>query len=104
MSIVPPVAVFLLNHPLVDQYDLSTLRSITVGAAPIDEIAINQFNKKFPNVVLQQGWYNRFYGNLVVRQHSGISVRQFKCIKVTYTEGQKCLAGIYDADQFNIPL
>ncbi|XP_066924216.1 uncharacterized protein [Clytia hemisphaerica] len=56
ISIVPPVAVFLLNHPLVDQYDLSSLRSITVGAAPIDEIAINQFNTKFPNVILQQGY------------------------------------------------
>jgi acyl-CoA synthetase (AMP-forming)/AMP-acid ligase II len=34
--IAPPVAVALAKHPLVDDYDLSSLRGIMSGAAPLD--------------------------------------------------------------------
>jgi acyl-CoA synthetase (AMP-forming)/AMP-acid ligase II len=33
--LVPPILVALAKHPLVDQYDLSSLRSIVSGAAPL---------------------------------------------------------------------
>ena len=33
--IVPPIVLFLATHPLVDRYDLSTLRHIQCGAAPL---------------------------------------------------------------------
>jgi acyl-CoA synthetase (AMP-forming)/AMP-acid ligase II len=35
--IAPPVAVALAKHPLIDSFDLSSLRSIMSGAAPLDE-------------------------------------------------------------------
>lgn len=35
--IAPPVAVALAKHPVVDQYDLSSLRVVMSGAAPLDE-------------------------------------------------------------------
>jgi acyl-CoA synthetase (AMP-forming)/AMP-acid ligase II len=35
--IAPPVAVALAKHPMVERYDLSSLRSIMSGAAPLDE-------------------------------------------------------------------
>ncbi len=35
--IAPPVAVALAKHPLVSNYDLSTLRAVLSGAAPLDE-------------------------------------------------------------------
>jgi acyl-CoA synthetase (AMP-forming)/AMP-acid ligase II len=35
--IAPPVAVALAKHPLVDSYDVSTLRAVLSGAAPLDE-------------------------------------------------------------------
>ncbi len=35
--IAPPVAVALAKHPLVDAYDMSTLRAVLSGAAPLDE-------------------------------------------------------------------
>ncbi len=35
--IAPPVAVALAKHPLVDKYDVSTLRGVLSGAAPLDE-------------------------------------------------------------------
>jgi acyl-CoA synthetase (AMP-forming)/AMP-acid ligase II len=35
--IVPPIAVALAKHPVVDSYDLSSLRTVLCGAAPLDE-------------------------------------------------------------------
>jgi acyl-CoA synthetase (AMP-forming)/AMP-acid ligase II len=35
--IAPPVAVALAKHPMVDDYDLSSLRVVLSGAAPLDE-------------------------------------------------------------------
>jgi acyl-CoA synthetase (AMP-forming)/AMP-acid ligase II len=34
--VAPPIVLALAKHPLVDQYDLSSLRSICSGAAPLD--------------------------------------------------------------------
>jgi acyl-CoA synthetase (AMP-forming)/AMP-acid ligase II len=34
--IAPPIAVALAKHPLVDQYDLSSIKAIFSGAAPLD--------------------------------------------------------------------
>ncbi len=39
-NVVPPIVLALAKHPLVDQYDLSSLRSVFSGAAPLgDELA-----------------------------------------------------------------
>ena len=35
--IAPPVAVALAKHPLIDEYDLSSLNTVMSGAAPLDE-------------------------------------------------------------------
>jgi acyl-CoA synthetase (AMP-forming)/AMP-acid ligase II len=35
--VAPPIVLALAKHPLVDQFDLSSLRTITSGAAPLDE-------------------------------------------------------------------
>ena len=35
LSIVPPIVLALANHPIVDNYDLSCVRLITCGAAPL---------------------------------------------------------------------
>lgn len=35
--VVPPIALALAKHPLVDQYDLSSLRIVMSGAAPLGE-------------------------------------------------------------------
>jgi acyl-CoA synthetase (AMP-forming)/AMP-acid ligase II len=34
--VAPPILLALAKHPMVDQFDLSSLRSITSGAAPLD--------------------------------------------------------------------
>ncbi|KAL0270405.1 UNVERIFIED_CONTAM: hypothetical protein PYX00_007826 [Menopon gallinae] len=37
LCIVPPLVVFLAKHPLVDKYDLSSLKRIVSGAAPLSK-------------------------------------------------------------------
>ncbi|WP_338886456.1 AMP-binding protein [Rhodococcus sovatensis] len=37
LFIAPPVAVALAKHPLIDQYDLSSVHTVFSGAAPLDE-------------------------------------------------------------------
>ena len=40
INLVPPILLMLAKHPLVDQYDLSSLRELTSGAAPLgDDLA-----------------------------------------------------------------
>jgi acyl-CoA synthetase (AMP-forming)/AMP-acid ligase II len=37
--VVPPIALALAGHPLVERYDLSSLRAVGVGAAPLGAVA-----------------------------------------------------------------
>jgi len=37
LFIAPPMAVALTKHPMVDQYDLSSVRTVVSGAAPLDQ-------------------------------------------------------------------
>lgn len=51
--IAPPVAVALAKHPMVDSYDLSSLRSIMSGAAPLDEELGNAVSQRLDCRVVQ---------------------------------------------------
>jgi acyl-CoA synthetase (AMP-forming)/AMP-acid ligase II len=47
--VAPPILVALAKHPLVDKFDLSSLRSVLSGAAPLDEslaLAVEQRLRK----------------------------------------------------------
>jgi 4-coumarate--CoA ligase len=37
LFVAPPIALALAKHPLVDSYDISTVRAVLSGAAPLDE-------------------------------------------------------------------
>ncbi|XP_047144912.1 uncharacterized protein LOC100198219 isoform X1 [Hydra vulgaris] len=54
--IVPPIALFLKSNPIVDDYNISSLQKVIVGAAPLDEVVASSLNKKFPNIGWQQGY------------------------------------------------
>jgi acyl-CoA synthetase (AMP-forming)/AMP-acid ligase II len=44
--VAPPILVAFAKHPMVDQYDLSSLRSILSGAAPLDESLANAVQQR----------------------------------------------------------
>nr|XP_006817098.1 PREDICTED: 4-coumarate--CoA ligase 1-like [Saccoglossus kowalevskii] len=55
--IVPPIALFLAKHPVVDCYDVSSLNNILIGAAPLSEdladAVIKRINRK---LIVRQGY------------------------------------------------
>ncbi|KAI9023802.1 hypothetical protein CLU79DRAFT_748259 [Phycomyces nitens] len=55
INIVPPVAVHLAKHPAVENYDLSSLRIIGCGAAPLGREHIDALHKRIP-VHVRQGY------------------------------------------------
>jgi acyl-CoA synthetase (AMP-forming)/AMP-acid ligase II len=55
LFVVPPIALALARHPLIDQYDLSSLKSVLVGAAPLDAEVQLALEKRL-GVVAVQGY------------------------------------------------
>ncbi|EEF47518.1 4-coumarate--CoA ligase-like 9 [Ricinus communis] len=58
MALAPPVVVAMAkgNNGMVDGYDLSSLEVVGCGGAPLRESVVQQFRKKFPNVILGQAY------------------------------------------------
>lgn len=51
--LVPPIVLGLTKHPLVDKFNLSKLRTVTSGAAPLGEDIENMCAKRLNCIVLQ---------------------------------------------------
>lgn len=57
LSLVPPLMTFFAKHPLVDKYNLTSLESVTCGAAPLSsslEIAVKE-RLKIPRIITGYG-------------------------------------------------
>lgn len=54
--IVPPIILGLVKNPIVDEFDLGKLklRSVMTAAAPLAPEILGEFEKKFPDVVVQE--------------------------------------------------
>lgn len=48
--LVPPLVSFLAKHPLVDKFDLSSLKAISSGAAPLSRDLEVKVAERIPNV------------------------------------------------------
>ena len=48
---MPPIVTFLAKHPLVDNYDLTSVDTIISGAAPLGAELTNAVWKRLPKVV-----------------------------------------------------
>lgn len=46
LSLVPPLMTFLAKHPLVDKYDLSSVKRVGCGAAPLSSALETAVAKK----------------------------------------------------------
>lgn len=56
LYMVPPLMVFLAKHPLVRQYDLSSVREIVCGAAPLSREVIEEVRTRLPQAEIRQGY------------------------------------------------
>jgi acyl-coenzyme A synthetase/AMP-(fatty) acid ligase len=53
--VVPPVILLLGKHPVVSKYDLSSLRMLSSGAAPLTQDLVKTVYRKI-NVPIKQGY------------------------------------------------
>nr|ASV46316.1 4-coumarate-coA ligase [Lilium regale] len=53
---VPPIVVELAKSPVIDDYDLSSIRVVMSGAAPMGKELEEKLNAKIPNAKLGQGY------------------------------------------------
>ena len=59
LTLVPPVVVAMAKHPIVKEFDLSSLTSLISGAAPLGREVIAELEAKFPQsqgINLKQGY------------------------------------------------
>ncbi|KAM7346537.1 acyl-CoA synthetase family member pudgy [Cochliomyia hominivorax] len=56
LNVVPPIALFMINHPKVTQETCPELNLIMSGAAPIGITDVERFIKKFPKTKFLQGY------------------------------------------------
>ena len=56
VNIVPPLILFLAKHPMVDDYDLSCIRQITSGAAPLGGDLVEAARARLKIDVIRQGY------------------------------------------------
>ncbi|XP_058748483.1 probable CoA ligase CCL7 [Vicia villosa] len=54
--VVPPIVLALAKHSLVDKYDLSCLKYIGSGAAPLGKELMQECAKRFPRAIISQGY------------------------------------------------
>ncbi|XP_030378111.1 4-coumarate--CoA ligase 1 [Scaptodrosophila lebanonensis] len=56
LNIVPPIVLFMINHPKLTQEIAPNLRAVMTGAAPIGQHDVERFLKKFPKARFMQGY------------------------------------------------
>lgn len=56
IDLVPPVIVMLAKRPEVAQYDISSLRHLGCGGAPLYSDLQNEVMERHPQIVITQGW------------------------------------------------
>ncbi|KAJ9415118.1 hypothetical protein QL093DRAFT_2593562 [Fusarium oxysporum] len=54
--LVPPLLIRLLNDKSAQGYDLSFVKQLNTGAAPLTDQVIAQLARKFPSVAVRQAW------------------------------------------------
>ncbi|KAF9984650.1 putative fatty-acid--CoA ligase FadD10 [Mortierella antarctica] len=56
LNLVPPQILMLVKAPIVDQYDISSVRFVMSGAAPCSRELSEALMNKFPHVLFRQGY------------------------------------------------
>ena len=54
--VVPPILLALAKQPIVDKYNLSSLRVLTSAAAPLSDKLIKECEQRLPNCVVKQAY------------------------------------------------
>ena len=55
-NLVPPIILFLAKHPLVEKYDLTSIRSVFSGAAPLGADVLKEARERTGIQIIRQGY------------------------------------------------
>ncbi|OAX82649.1 hypothetical protein ACJ72_02995 [Emergomyces africanus] len=56
LILVPPIVIRFIQDKIVDQYDLSSVKRISCGAAPLSKEIVQLLAKRFPDAGFRQGY------------------------------------------------
>lgn len=56
LVLVPPLVIRLVNDSIVDSYDLSSVKRLSSGAAPLSDQISQKLQKRFPGAAFKQGY------------------------------------------------
>ena len=56
LHLAPPLVSFLVNNPDVKSSHLDSVNDVIVAAAPVGPALLEQFQLKFPNTTIREGW------------------------------------------------
>jgi 4-coumarate--CoA ligase len=56
LHLVPPIILAMAKHPLVSKFDLSSVKTIMSGAAPLGAEMCKALNARLPKIALRQGY------------------------------------------------
>ena len=100
MWVVPPVALALAKHPLVDDYDLSSLESVFSGAAPLGAELSDAVAKRLDCISLQGYGMTELSpishispADAARAGSSGLAVPSTECLIVDIESGENLAAG-----------
>ena len=66
---VPPIIMFLNKHPAPAKYDLTSLKRIISGAAPLGKEMVEEMHAKRPHVTVGQGMEERVFDFDMLRSY-----------------------------------
>ncbi|KAI8646262.1 hypothetical protein BD408DRAFT_410456 [Parasitella parasitica] len=55
-ALVPPIILLLAKSPIIDQHDLTSLKLVICGAAPLGKDLSQQVRKRIPTMIVKQGY------------------------------------------------
>lgn len=75
--IVPPIMLGLVKNPVVDEFDLKklSLKSVMTAAAPLAPQVLNEFERKFPGVEVQEA-YGMTEHSCITLSHVSVSAKR----------------------------
>ncbi|VDO59756.1 unnamed protein product [Haemonchus placei] len=56
VAVVPAMALMIADSPLLDEYDLSSLKIIACGAAPLGTAIVDRLLERLPGIIFRQGY------------------------------------------------
>ncbi|GMJ15441.1 hypothetical protein like AT4G05160 [Hibiscus trionum] len=73
--VVPPIVLAMAKQPVVNKFDLSSVRQIGSGAAPLGKELMEECAKKFPQAVVMQGFGMTETCGVVSMENTSVGVR-----------------------------